>query len=192
MPAKIINYYDYKKDAEIECLQCHWKGQVKDLEKEYYRELFDASCPKCDKMLLIVPYPTSEEIKQQVEMGNKEAIGDYKGVLATEAYNKYFEARELKSAEQLPKIPGDKLDFVWDYEELPPDDLFSSETVIRYNEVVLWREPAFWEGWFRFNQVKDILKQKYGNRFLSLTPTNASKIFLYGDDLFAPNEISFE
>ena len=191
-PAKIINYYDYKEDEEIECSQCNWKGLAKDLGKENYRDLYDASCPKCYKMLLIVQYPTPDEVKQQFEAGNKEVEGDYMGVLVTEAHNKRFQERKLKSPEQLPEIQGNKLDFLWDYKEPPTNDMFKPETVIRYGEVVLWREPAFWEGWFRFNEVKDILKQKYGNRFHSFTPTDASELFLYGDDICSLRKISFE
>jgi len=64
-------------------------------------------------------------------------------------------------------------------------------TIIRCGEVVIWKEPAFYEGWPRFNQVKEILKAKYGAKFKSLKPTERSQLALYGDDLKVPEKISF-
>lgn len=55
-PAKIIEYEDYNEDEMLECPLCHWKG-TSEGNVEYYHDLFDVSCPKCDKMLLIVSYP---------------------------------------------------------------------------------------------------------------------------------------
>ncbi len=54
-------------------------------------------------------------------------------------------------------------------------------TVIRLGEQVIWVEPALWEGYDRFYEVKVLLKQRYGARFASLTPTEDSKLYLYGD-----------
>lgn len=190
-PARHLNYYDYDENEILECPVCHWKGSSKN-NTEIYDILLDVTCPTCDKMLLIVNYPTTEEVKQALNSGNVKAAGDYMSVLATEAYNKYFEEKKLKSVEQLPEIQGDELDFIWDFENLPIDGMFNSETVIRYKEVVLWREPAFWEGWFRFNQIKEILSQKYGNYFHSLKPTPESELYLYGDDMLAPSKITSE
>ena len=33
----------------------------------------------------------------------------------------------------------------------------------------------------RFHEVKELLRQRYGTRFASLTPTQASELYLYGD-----------
>jgi hypothetical protein len=60
-----------------------------------------------------------------------------------------------------------------DHRERPDDEIW---TVIRCGERVIWRELAYWEGWERFNEVKDILKRCYGNRFASLEPSNASEL----------------
>ena len=54
-------------------------------------------------------------------------------------------------------------------------------TVIRHGSTEVWREPAVYEAYERFDEVKAILKQRYGKRFRSLTPTKASKMWLYGD-----------
>jgi len=55
-PAKIIEYSDYDKNEILECPICHWKGKAEG-HIEYYDDLFDVSCPNCDKMILVVSYP---------------------------------------------------------------------------------------------------------------------------------------
>ena len=50
---------------------------------------------------------------------------------------------------------------MWDTENADGED---PSVVIKARDRVLWREPLFWECWPRFNQVKVILKQKYGRR----------------------------
>jgi hypothetical protein len=49
--------------------------------------------------------------------------------------------------------------------------------IIRVGEREIWRELAFWDNILRFNEIKDLLKQKYGTRFKSLTPTDGSWTF---------------
>ena len=46
---------------------------------------------------------------------------------------------------------------------------------------LIWRELAFWENGTRFGEIEDLLKQKYGAQFKSLTPTPGSKMWLWGD-----------
>jgi hypothetical protein len=55
----------------------------------------------------------------------------------------------------------------------------------------VWKELAWWESVDRFNEVKNLLKEKYGSRFLRLTPTQPSEMWLYGDDLSSPDRIQF-
>jgi len=54
--ARVIDYADFDEGASLECPVCHWVGAVREGSREYYRDLFDVSCPRCDKMLLIVGY----------------------------------------------------------------------------------------------------------------------------------------
>jgi hypothetical protein len=76
------------------------------------------------------------------------------------------------------------LQFAWDFEEADGE----SWTLIRCGEQTVWRELAYYEGWQRFNQVKQLLKQHY-EQFESLTPTDRSELYLFGDDLAAPGKI---
>ncbi len=59
-PARIIEYCDYNENIPLKCPICGWEGMPKDSGCiEYYDVLLDVSCPKCDKMLLIVNYPNA-------------------------------------------------------------------------------------------------------------------------------------
>lgn len=58
-PAKIAEYKDYDENAPITCPACTWSGTPKEGGSiEYHNDLFDVSCPVCDKMLLVVQYPS--------------------------------------------------------------------------------------------------------------------------------------
>ena len=57
--AKMIEYKDYDENELLKCPACSWKGKAKD-NIEYYSHLFDVSCPKCEKIILIVSYPLAE------------------------------------------------------------------------------------------------------------------------------------
>jgi hypothetical protein len=58
-PAKIIEYFDYNENTDLECPVCNWKGKPEG-NIEYYDSLFDVTCPNCDKMLLVVGYPINK------------------------------------------------------------------------------------------------------------------------------------
>jgi len=56
-------------------------------------------------------------------------------------------------------------------------------------ETVIWREPARWEGYERFEQILVILKKKYGKHLRHLIPTQASVLYLHGDRLWTPEAV---
>lgn len=43
-------------DEPITCPRCGWTGLVEDTYMEYFSELSHRECPRCEKMLLILPY----------------------------------------------------------------------------------------------------------------------------------------
>ncbi len=57
-PAKIVEYAEQKETDELVCPVCGWKGRQDEGSKEYYDVLMDISCPNCDKMLLVINYPS--------------------------------------------------------------------------------------------------------------------------------------
>lgn len=179
MSAKILSYYAFDDGADITCPECGWSGVAREAAVEYYAELFDVSCPRCDRMLLIVGYPTVDETKAAASLGDPRAQEEMAFVAAREGFLRAFEQRKLRSPDQLPDLRGERLEFLWDMTIGDGEKL----TVIRLREREIWVEPGLWEGFGRFYEVKELLKQRYGDRFSSLTPTPESENWLYGDEL---------
>ncbi len=184
MSARIVRYYDLDENEELTCPRCGWNGTAKEGDTELYRELFDVSCPECEQMLLIVSYPTMGETEEAAKRGNTKALEELSSLRCRKEFLQSLERDRLRSTQQLPELEGEELSFVWDQEE--------NRTVIKIGDKVVWSEPAIYEGWERFNEVKDFLKPKYGPRFHRITPTMRSKIYLYGDDIYSPGKISFD
>jgi len=96
--ALLLDYYDFHKNERLECPRCGWTGQASDASSDHHAELFDVSCPSCEKMLLIVSFPTTEETKQAA--GNEEAEAALPGV-------EQMEARWARAAELALKADSD-------------------------------------------------------------------------------------
>ena len=178
--ARITSYYEISLDDPIEC-PCGWRGRIRD-EFEVYDAVFDVRCADCGRMLLIVSHPTIEETKRAAAAGNRAARRELAPALRVERFRERFEALKLTTGDQLPELDGKRLEFAWDFEEDGEDERW---TVVRLGGREIWREPAVWEGYERFDEVKALLKERYGSRFASLTPTQASELYLYGDKLSA-------
>ena len=71
--AKHQSYFEHSSSDPLQCPQCGWSGTAGDAANEMYRELMDFSCPSCDTMLLIVPYPTIDEMRRYAAAGNEKA-----------------------------------------------------------------------------------------------------------------------
>lgn len=185
-PARVLSgAYDYDESVPLRCGKCGWEGPASRGSVEYHRELFDVSCPKCDKMLLVVPYPTAAETEKAAAGGDKRALEDLPGVERRESRWERAQETLLGPDSELPELAGDHLEFVWDIDnpdqhERPDDEVW---TVIRRGSTVVWREYAFWEGFERFDEVRDLLAARFGSRFAGLTPTPDSEMYLYGDNL---------
>lgn len=180
-----LGYYDFWEDEPLTCPHCGWTGQAGDGSQEAHTELFDVSCPRCDKMLLIVSYPTIDETTQAAAAGNEAAKAELPRIEQTQA--RWARAAELalKPDSVLPDLHGAQLRFVWDFAEGEAE----TWTIIKHAERIVWRELAYWEGWKRFNEVKCLLKSHYGAAFVSLEPTAASEMYLFGDSLRAASRI---
>jgi hypothetical protein len=186
--AKVLaNYYDYNRVMPLVCPVCGWSGSAGAAETEWHRDLLDISCPKCGKMLLVVPYPTFEQVKVAAAAGNEAASAQLAVVERQEGRLRDFEKKKLASPNQLPQLDGDELEFIWESEGDRPN----GHLTIKVCDRVVGREPEFYECWPRFNEIKTILVARYGRRFKSMTPTEPSLLYLYGDDASAPSMISF-
>jgi hypothetical protein len=72
--AKVLEYFQYDAEHPITCPSCGWSGTGAAGHRGIYDELFDISCPACSTMLLVVGYPTLDQIRAAAGAGNAEAI----------------------------------------------------------------------------------------------------------------------
>lgn len=169
-----IDYYEHRDDLPLTCPDCGWTGTAGQCHREWFDALFHLECPNCPKIIAIISYPTLEE---GLKRGDPSA-------LRRKEFLDRLERLCLKSVDQLPDLKAANLNFLWDCEtEQMTQGTEEHWTVLRLDDSVIWREPEVWEGYRRFYEVKEILKQKYGPRFESLKPTQASLVYLYGDRL---------
>lgn len=86
----------------------------------------------------------------------------------------------LKSTDELPDLPkqSQPIKLQWDIETR--DDK-SRWNVIRADSVILWQQPAFYEGFEEFARVAELLHLKYGSAICDLKPTTAADSHLVGD-----------
>jgi hypothetical protein len=52
-----------------------------------------------------------------------------------------------------------------------------------------WREQAFYDSAWRFQEITQVLREAYGTRLRELRPTRRSLTYLHGDDFTAPDRI---
>jgi hypothetical protein len=97
-------------------------------------------------------------------------------------FQRDFDLRKLANMEQLPAMESTSFTLDWDFVEANDERL----TVIRCGDLVLFSEPALWEGYKRFEQVCKIVREKYGAQVNDLVPTNRSESYLYGDVSSSP------
>ncbi|MGV0838462.1 hypothetical protein [Mycolicibacterium thermoresistibile] len=185
--AKHMQYWDYsaQQDSPVHCPKCGWSG----LPGNYttpYTDLFDVCCPQCREMLLIVTFPTVEETREAAVAGNEEAAAELPRMEAqVEAMRRRYGVL-LRSTDELPDLSDERLVVEWDMERADDGE---HQTVLRVGEREIWREFAFWEGITRFEQVVEVLRDKYGRRLVEVRPTRRSQLYLLGDDFYAPKTV---
>jgi hypothetical protein len=184
MTATHVKYWDYDRQAAVTCPACGWSGRAADHETAF-SDLLDVRCGACDRMLLIVGFPTADETRVAAAAGNPEARAELRTVERREARAAKAEAHRLREPQQLPDLPGVEVRIEWDFDGR--DD--EKWTVLRHADAEIWREVAFYEGYERFAEVFEILRERYGDRLTEVRPTPESELYLYGDRLLAPQTI---
>jgi hypothetical protein len=188
----MISYFSNWKADAFTCPACGWAGVGGDLQVgEASNDLFELMCPQCDAYVTFVMNPTLEEYRANWD---KVSELDKAMVERVEAFRREFGERKLdreRAKRQLPAIAGKAFTLAWDFES--EDDRTKPglsgarrETVIRLDGAAIFREPAMYEGYERFIEVAEILREAYGERVLDLVPTRASEVYLYGDKLSSP------
>ena len=183
MAAKQFGYDDDWKNEILICPKCGWSGTFTQGSVEQYLELMDSSCPKCDAgetpMLAIVSYPTLEETEANFDRLSEQEKDE---LTRKKQFIESCQNNCLRTVDQLVDLSEAQITLLWDFVGDEPGE---TQTVVRHGDQVVWSEPAFWEGYGRFEQVTAILKQKYGDRLVDVVPTTASELYLYGDRLNA-------
>ena len=181
---RVCKYYSDWQHEVFACAECGWTGTVSHRDLEVGDVAAIIECPKCYRSLGVVLYPSLQETKEAAAQGNEEAI---KALPAFESRIKNnwellerFDQEKLCSTDQLPNLDGESLEFEWDFVKGADGEWYQ---VIRAGDVEAWRELAFFNNVPRFEEIKGILRAKYGTRFKSLTPTPASIEWLSGDNL---------
>src|SRR6266852_5824525 len=188
---RLYQWYSDWKILQFTCEHCGWAGKG---EKAFPDEGGVLECPRCDRGVAYVQFPSLRDTEQAAAAGNEEAIQDLpkkrEWIRRTEERMNRFESNHLHSLDQLPELDGESLEFTWDIAVHVGDEKEDYQ-IIRVGEREVWRELAFWDNMVRFNEIKDLLKQKYGTRFKSLTPTDGSLDFLTGDHYFKLQTLSW-
>lgn len=185
-----FGYYDDWQSAILTCPECGWTGTFEQGSVEYYDELQDCSCPRCDSLdaptLAIVSYPTMGETRANWD---KLSDSDKAQLSARERFLAEFEAGKLRSPAQLPDIGLPSFTLAWDLDDAGPDHTARYETLIKQGSRIIFREPACYEGYRRFIEVAKLLRTRYGPAIRDLIPRRASEPYLYGDEWFAPEYV---
>lgn len=177
---KVVSYYinnSIWKNSTFQCDRCNWQGLGKDARMgNVFTELFELDCPKCNKeRIAIIGFPTTAEIRKY---GNET---EKQNLTQTEKFLQKVEMMKLKSVDDIIDIEDDDIVITWDHEK--------TYTVIKHNDKVIWKEIALYEGYERYLEVGELLKQKYGTKLKDFIPTERSELYLYGDRFCSVNEV---
>jgi hypothetical protein len=190
-----FKYYSNWQNEVFTCPKCGWTGTVTTMDLgDPFPQSAPIECPKCFKILGAVLFPDVRDTEEAAAKGNEEAIRSLASFRETEKRQKAlmekFERHHLSSIEQLPDLPGESLEFTWDIGGA--DD--ETYQIIRAGGAgtEIWREVAFFDSIARFKEVRSILKEKYGTRFKSLKPSDASWEWLCGDNYLTMKQFTEE
>jgi hypothetical protein len=110
-------YAEEWRTAAFVCPECAWVGTHDEMAgPNVFDELMDYGCPRCEKMLLIINYPTHEETVEAAARGNRHA--EYQlGVMSGEGehwedYKRRIEAYNQGLREAWLRFEGPKKYFV--------------------------------------------------------------------------------
>jgi hypothetical protein len=183
--------YGYRPDATVQCDHCGWAGQFRELVCQLFprRDTVSFDCPKCSADVVSLVLPTFEEIRAAAVAGNQLAKSEPADVERQERQQASMAATQLSSAGQLPDLEVTSATlFVWDQESDADREQWTTIRTAGHGHE-FWRERTYWEGYDRFNHVRDFLRQRYGSLFAGMVPSQRSLLWLGGDYVGAFNEM---
>ncbi|MEH6584129.1 MAG: hypothetical protein V7754_19505 [Halioglobus sp.] len=177
------NYYDNWRTEQYVCQACKWRGIGEALSQgELSPTYFELLCPVCEEFVTLITLPTVEESRANWDTLSED---ERKHIEAIERFRADFAAHKLTEESQLPDIEAPSFLLHWDFFYAEPH----SETLIKHGDTIIFREPAFYEGYERFIQVAEILRARYGSALRDLIPTEDSNTYLYGDSHSSSNTV---
>jgi hypothetical protein len=189
---KAFKYYSNWQQEVFACSRCGWTGTVSGLDlDDPCGGAASIQCPKCYRRIGVVVFPNLADTEEAAAQGNEEAMRELTGM--RERLNRFqvrmdrFAQDKLQSIDQLPELQEQSLEFIWDIEDAQGE----TYQIIKLGDFEIWRELAFFDSIPRFNEVKDLLRDKYGTRFKSLRPTDGSLEWLCGDNAGKLDRLSY-
>lgn len=70
--AESTNYFSDWKTRKYRC-DCGWNGSASELTKDFFAELMAYACPTCDRNLVLVSFPSADEVETAAAAGDAEA-----------------------------------------------------------------------------------------------------------------------
>ena len=178
-------YDDPWREWELKCEACGWTGTGAGLTTgETFRELYEADCPRCGKTVLLVSYPTHDEVGRNLD--ELDAPEREMFERATE-WGRRSEAAQLRDSSQLPEIERETDLFQM---TSPDGDPWGRMQRVVHAGHVRWEEPADYGSYWRLGEVAQILKARYGDRLRDLVPVENSVVYLYGDRFSTPGYVA--
>jgi hypothetical protein len=172
-------FSDWRTDM-WDCPGCGWSGPGSGLAKEYFDELFEVHCPRCDHKFGVITHPTTEQTQRAAAAGNAEAIAHLKALTVVgQRQRDVQQAREALG--YLPDLDGTDLTFTFAPEG--GDDGMSPTWLVLYcGDREVYREPSGYEGWQAIIDIGMVLVDRYAGRIAWIDPAAAGDC-LGGDDI---------
>ncbi len=146
---KFMAYWEYDPEATVVC-SCGWRGPVATTE-DSHRWGLDVACAQCSKGLLVIEFPTREETEIAADH-NANAAKVLSRVSAIDQRWEKYDQVKLKTASQLPDLPGAAIEIAWDLDGSTGDS--RGDVVLRHEGREIWRELGWYECYERFVAVK--------------------------------------
>lgn len=176
-----MKYPAYLKET-VSCRECGWSDLGSEcVNGEIYDACWEICCPACGETIAVIDFPLAEDLLDDPDASEL----DRKQARVTLSARDRFERTKLKDASQLPDLEGDRIYLVWDTDDYQRPN----EVLVRYGSQIVWREPAFFENYERFEAIGRIAKEKYGDRLWDMFIAPVSTLMLYGDRIGSPDRL---
>jgi hypothetical protein len=182
----MAQYYDYKNKKSYEemnfsCKKCNWSGKGEQCSEGIDSSSgFPVLCPKCDEYIEWIDITVS--LETLLEYGTEEEKARAREQQAF--YDRVRDSRSL-TCDKLPEIEAEEI--VITLREIQKGDNEDGFIVLYWGDKEIWREIRTFEYYERFIEIGQILKEKYGKKFVDFDMEYT--VYLGGDSLSAFDKV---